>query len=533
MFWKNRNATGLLILLIASLLWGWGRKTVSDSYYLPELETTIVIEKTSFGIEETSFGVAETTVTTYWGTDDYRTSTATEITEAVRSEETVSAPEASSEEKAQQGRMRALGIGACVLGVLLGITGVFVLFQKKTIIGPDGMCALSFLGSWGYGYLISVIDDAPLFPGRWIAVFFFLVALRILWGWCLGGFSSEWCLLRRLGTKASGEGKVLLLYLAWTIAGLVALGAYGFTYAYAHHWIFYGAGTVTICFGLFFLWKYAMELQHFKSQLENFRRELPIEVKEGTFSQTEAQLVQISKEHQEALRTAVKAERFKVDLIANVSHDLRTPLTSILGYSELLEQEDLSPKGKAHLTRLREKSVYMNELVESLFELTKVESGAIEPKKEDIDIVRLLEQTIGFLDDRLQEEKLEIRRRYDREEVRIQSDGGMLHQVFANLLGNALKYALSGTRIYLEMTEDEQSLHIRVVNTANYEMDFSQEEILQRFARGDKARSTRGSGLGLAIAQTYTAALGGSFRVEVDGDQFSAFVTLPKTERVL
>ncbi len=533
MFWKNRNATGILILLVASLLWGWGRQAVFDSYHLSEAETTSVIEETTSVIEETSAGVEETTVTTYEGADSYRTSTVvTEITEMVTVEETASTPEESRAET-ERGRMRALGIGACVLGVLLGITGVFVLLQKKPIIGPDGMCALYFLGSWGYGFLISVLGDAPMASGRWVVVFFFLLSLRILWGWCLGGFSSEWCLLRRLGKKASGEGNVLLLYLAWTILGLVALGAYGFTYAYAHHWIFYGAGTVTIFFGLFFLWKYAMELQHFKSQLENFRRELPVEVKEGTFSQTESQLVQISKAHQEALWTAVKAERFKVDLIANVSHDLRTPLTSILGYSELLEQEELSPKGKTHLTRLREKSVYMNELVESLFELTKVESGALEPNWEQIDLVRLLEQTIGFIEDSIQSSDSRIRRRYAVEELQILSDGSMLHRVFLNLLGNALKYALEGTRIYLDLKEERDSAHIRLVNTANYEMDFSEEEILQRFARGDKARTTQGSGLGLAIAQTYIEALGGTFRIEVDGDRFSAFVTLPKKERDL
>ena len=108
-----------------------------------------------------------------------------------------------------------------------------------------------------------------------------------------------------------------------------------------------------------------------------------------------------------------------------------------------------------------------------------------------------------------------------------------MHQVFANLLGNAIKYALQGTRIYLDVTESDDSYRIRMTNTASYEMDFKPEEIMQRFARGDKARSTKGSGLGLAIAQTYTESVGGQFHVAVDGDQFSAVVTLPKTERDL
>ena len=108
-----------------------------------------------------------------------------------------------------------------------------------------------------------------------------------------------------------------------------------------------------------------------------------------------------------------------------------------------------------------------------------------------------------------------------------------MHQVFANLLGNAIKYALTGTRIYLEVQETECSYLIRMMNTASYEMDFKPDEIMQRFARGDKARSTKGSGLGLAIAQTYTESVGGKFYVAVDGDQFSAIVELPKTERNL
>lgn len=175
----------------------------------------------------------------------------------------------------------------------------------------------------------------------------------------------------------------------------------------------------------------------------------------------------------------------------------------------------------------------MNELVESLFELTKVSSGVVESKKEQIDLVRLLEQTVGLFDDQLVNAGLTVRRSYETDSVSVITDGARMHQVFANLLGNAIKYALSGTRIYLEVKEKENSYFIRMMNTSSYEMDFKADEIIQRFARGDKARSTKGSGLGLAIAQTYTESVGGSFRVAVDGDQFSAIVELPKTERNL
>ena len=152
----------------------------------------------------------------------------------------------------------------------------------------------------------------------------------------------------------------------------------------------------------------------------------------------------------------------------------------------------------------------------------------LEPKREAIDLIRLLEQTIGLFDDQLTAAGLQVKRQYAMREAALNTDGAMLHQVFANLLGNAIKYALKGSRIYLEAAETDTDYRVRMVNTASYEMDFTAEEIVQRFARGDKARSTQGSGIGLAIAQTYTEAVGGAFQIVIDGDQFSAIVTLPK-----
>ena len=250
---------------------------------------------------------------------------------------------------------------------------------------------------------------------------------------------------------------------------------------------------------------------------------------EGPFAETEEKLKAVQSAHTEAIRQAVTGERFKVELISNVSHDLRTPLTAILGYGELLEQQPMSEEGKLQLSRLNQKAGYMRDLVDSLFELTKVSSGVLEPKREAIDLIRLMEQTIGLFDDQLTAAGLRVKRQYAMKEAALNTDGSMLHQVFANLLGNAIKYALKGSRIYLEAAETDSGYRVRMVNTASYEMDFTAEEIVQRFARGDKARSTQGSGIGLAIAQTYTEAVGGAFRIAIDGDQFSAIVTLPKT----
>ena len=273
---------------------------------------------------------------------------------------------------------------------------------------------------------------------------------------------------------------------------------------------------------------YRNAIKHFQLQLDRFRTDDDVEVREGPYGKTEERLREIQTSHREAVARAVAEERFRVDLIANVSHDLRTPLTAILGYGELLEKQPMTREGAAQLARLNRKTEYMRDLVDSLFELTKVSSGVLEPKREPLDLVRLLEQTVGLLDDQLSAAGLTVKRQYAAGTAPLNSDGTLLHQVFANLLGNAVKYALQGTRIYLELTEAEGSYLVRLVNTASYEMDFTAEEIVQRFARGDKARSTQGSGLGLAIAQTYTEALGGRFELVIDGDQFNALVTLPR-----
>ena len=189
----------------------------------------------------------------------------------------------------------------------------------------------------------------------------------------------------------------------------------------------------------------------------------------------------------------------------------------------------LSDEGRERLNRLNQKAGYMRQLLDDLFELTRVSSGAVEARKDEIDLIRLLEQTIGLFDEELNAAGLAVRRHYDADSVPVVTDGARIHQVFANLLVNAIKYALPGTRIHLTVTEQAQSVTVRMVNTAAYEMDFTPEEIVQRFARGDKARTTRGSGLGLAIAQTYSESVGGQFRVAIDGDQFAAIVELPKS----
>lgn len=429
------------------------------------------------------------------------------------------------------GAIRTGRILFSMIAAAAAIISVFLLYPQRPLLGPDGVlillaliCAVMQKSAHpsSYGTAKDVIFCA------WIVVLF-LLCMRELWGWVRSKFPSGWYLINRT-VKRIRQPQAALLYLGiWLAAFALAAFSSLFFRAYLSALLLFGG----VIIAGFCLWQYGAGWQHFKLQLDHFQNDEPIEAKEGPMAGAEKQLLKVQIQHRDAVKTAVASERFKVDLISNVSHDLRTPLTAIVGYGELLQKETLSEEGTMQLTRLNQKARYMRELVDSLFELTKVSSGVLECKKEEIDLIRLLEQTIGLMDDQLSMAGLTVKRHYASETIPLITDGGRMHQVFANLLGNAIKYALPGTRIHLEAKEDNDSYMVRMVNTASYEMDFAPEEITQRFVRGDKARSTKGSGLGLAIAQTYTESVGGSFRVTVDGDQFGAIVHLPKSARNL
>ena len=528
---KLRNIIAIILLLAAAICWTFGRQILGYNSQDGTAATTAPVEY--WNTTEATYYSNTIPATEYY--DEYTTPSTMHPTTTTNPSV---AYQPNEEINSRSGRL--LGFILSFAAIAFVIIAVFVLKQKNSIFGPDGICLLGGIAFLVYNalqnldYLMwSYIYDRFLLTTAIIKTFLILLVAREVWGWICSRFSLKWCLAHRFSERCKRPQYALAFSAVWiTVSGSVIaylLLTHNLRNVALPVCCFAGA----VVFGFLHLWRYGADLHHFKIQLNNYQQGLPITVSNGAFAQTEAQLLQVQAQHEEAVRTAVTSERFKVELISNVSHDLRTPLTSILGYSELLQKEALSAEGQEQLQRLQQKAGYMSDLVESLFELTKVSSGVIESKKEEIDLIRLLEQTIGLFDDQLTHAGLFVRRNYASDSVMVVTDGARMHQVFANLLGNAIKYAMTGTRIYMEVKETENSFFVRMMNTASYEMDFKPEEIMQRFARGDKARSTKGSGLGLAIAQTYTESVGGSFRVGVDGDQFSAIVELPKIERNL
>lgn len=227
-----------------------------------------------------------------------------------------------------------------------------------------------------------------------------------------------------------------------------------------------------------------------------------------------------------ALQNEVRAERMKSELITNVSHDLKTPLTSILNYSDLLCQEHLTPEEANDYAKIiHQKGMRLKNLTSDLFDISKVQSGAEQIFCERLDACTLVRQALGEQDQSIGDGKLALKVDLPEHEVPIWADGKKMSRVMENLIGNCIKYAMPGTRVFISVMERENNAIIELKNIANYAMDFDASEITERFVRGDAARSTEGSGLGLAIAKSYVEACGGVFAVSVDGDLFKVQIT--------
>lgn len=222
-----------------------------------------------------------------------------------------------------------------------------------------------------------------------------------------------------------------------------------------------------------------------------------------------------------AIEESLKSERLKTELITNVSHDIKTPLTSIINYVDLLKKEDLQDeKVKEYVKILDMKSQRLKKLTEDLVEASKVSSGNVKLNIEEINLKELINQSIGEFKDRFEEKNLQIESNIPEEEIKIKADNRYLYRIIENLFSNVTKYALDYSRVYIDMKKERNKIIISIKNISKDKLNISSEELMQRFVRGDKSRYTEGSGLGLSIAQSLTELQGGKFNIYIDGDLF-------------
>ncbi|MCX7745456.1 MAG: sensor histidine kinase [Clostridia bacterium] len=230
-----------------------------------------------------------------------------------------------------------------------------------------------------------------------------------------------------------------------------------------------------------------------------------------------------------AVDSQIRSERLKSELITNVSHDLKTPLTSIVNYVNLLKTKDLTPEEmKNYIEILDRKSQRLKTLIEDLFDASKMTSGAVELAYENIDIVALLKQALGEFDEKIKSSSLIFKVYLPKQGVYLYLDGKKTWRVFENLISNILNYSQANTRVYIDLLEEDQQVILTMKNISAYEMGFSPDEIFERFKRGDQSRHTEGSGLGLAIARSIVELQNGKLHIELDGDLFKVIIKFNK-----
>ena len=297
-----------------------------------------------------------------------------------------------------------------------------------------------------------------------------------------------------------------------------------------------GGVTIAVIYSVvlyFVLRRYVSKLQKkygllLKATNEIAQGNLNVTIEEdlGVFEPFKPQIYRIEEGFRNAVAEEVKSQRMKSELITNVSHDLKTPLTAIITYVKLLQEPGVTQEQrKEYLETLDRKALRLKALIEDLFEVSKANSQNITLDIRDVDIVSMVKQVEFEMEDKLADAGLDVRVSMPEEKVIVPLDSQKTFRIFENLFGNIAKYALPGTRVYVNGFTAKEDVTIILKNITAQELSVSGEELTERFVRGDTSRNTEGSGLGLAIAKSFTELQGGKFRIELDGDLFKVVLT--------
>lgn len=415
--------------------------------------------------------------------------------------------------------------------VVLGILSVLIV-DAFTSDKVSMIIWLSLVGSVDYfialGYTMSFatrIKTRTLFKNNIIyyIINFFHRKFKKLFGW-----------VKYIFSNCSILQKTWIVLLVFLVVELI------FVLVIVDAWQYYGPGRFVFAaiiftiLGILTVLYLAIILQKIKSggeKIANGDLQYKIDTKYmfGDFKQFAESLNNINEGLQTAVNEKMKSERFKTELITNVSHDIKTPLTSIINYVDLIKKEDIdNDTARQYIEVLDRQSGRLKKLVEDLVEASKASSGSLAVNLSPCNVGVLLTQAVGEFEDRLKNAGITPVVNIPKAPLIILADGRHLWRIFDNLLSNVCKYALSGTRVYLDIKEDSKSVAITFRNISKYQLHITEEELLERFVRGDASRNTEGSGLGLSIARSLAELQHGILNLDVDGDLFKVTLEFKK-----
>ncbi len=459
---------------------------------------------------------------------------------------------------------------ALLLGLLLPVTGISKPWKEVKICSLPleyllaiGIVVFAVFGEWIFGLIVYTASGkmekvlGPYFVPfelDYAAVFLInMVCLTAFFfcGWYLGICARA---VRELGVKEYIKQRCIFYRIFPFIKGKVL----GFYHALSHFdvttnankmivkivlinavvlflisCLWFGGFAITAVYSMFLyvaLRKYISDLQKKYGQLLHATNEiaegnLNVAITEdlGVFEPFKPQVIRIQNGFKNAVEEETKSQRMKAELITNVSHDLKTPLTAIITYINLLKDENITEQQRReYLDTLERKSLRLKVLIEDLFEVSKANSQNITLNIMDVDIMNLVKQVSFEMSDKLAASNLDVRMNLSDEKIILPLDSQKTYRVYENLLGNIAKYALPGTRVYINGFRIDDTVIITMKNISAQEITVDTAELTERFVRGDASRNTEGSGLGLAIAKSFMELQGGELSLEVDGDLFKA-----------
>ena len=271
------------------------------------------------------------------------------------------------------------------------------------------------------------------------------------------------------------------------------------------------------------------QLNQYLDEISQGHLDVDVSADMGVFNNMKEKLVDIKSGFKSAVEEEVKSQKMKTELISNVSHDLKTPLTTLISYIDLLQHDDLTEEErKRYIQILDGSSLRLKRCIDDLFEISKVESGNVSCHLVNVNLVDLMKQTQFELSDKIEKSSLEFRVKMPENKVVCSLDSSKTYRILENLYINIIKYALPNSRVYVDLTEDEEWAHMGFKNISAKEITYTGSDLTERFVRNDASRNSEGSGLGLAIAKSFTELMGGKFNVEIEGDYFKVFMDFKK-----